>query len=71
MIRSSAMALHFTKSAAWSKQNNLVLYFASSTEQSEYSLCSAFFSPLRPPTDPVLSRPQDPLLKQRGGVRQR
>ena len=38
----SAMALHFIKSAAWSKQNNLVLYFASSTEQSEYSLCSAF-----------------------------
>ena len=32
----------FIKSAAWSKQNNLVLYFASSTEQSEYSLCSAF-----------------------------
>ena len=38
MTRSSAMALHFTKSAVWSKQNNLISFFANSIEQSEHSL---------------------------------
>ena len=38
MTRSSAMGSRFIKSAVWSKQNNLISFFANSTEQSEHSL---------------------------------
>ena len=38
MTRSSAMGSRFIKSAVWSKQYNLISFFANSTEQSEHSL---------------------------------